>query len=98
MKYSIRGSIFVSDGTDIINVINKYNLWKLVTGNMKDDITNSDIFIFETWVATETDKTELFNELKSFVDTNSGNIDWHECSHDESNSYPCIITEVYRGK
>ncbi|MGM0836054.1 MAG: hypothetical protein ACQEV7_07845 [Bacillota bacterium] len=86
MKYSIRGTIPTDDGTEIVQVINRYSLWRLVT-------SQDEAFTFEAWVNTEADRTSLFEELKPYA----GVIDWHECTHDEADSQPCVIAEEYRG-
>lgn len=91
MKYSIRGNMNLTDGSGIVDVLNKYTLWKLDTNQ------TADIFSFEAWVNTVEDKDALFNELKPFVDVSGEVIDWHECSHDEPISTPCVIAEEYRG-
>lgn len=97
MKYSIRGNIFLENAENIVAVINKYSLWKLITSMEKDEVSNSNVFLFEVWVKKNDDKNNLFNELKQFVNTSGGSIDWHECSHDEDIRQPCEIAEIYRG-
>ena len=97
MKYSIGGSIFASDGTGIVNIINNYKLWRLTVANEKDSVTNLNTFTFEAWVDSELDKNSLFTDLKNIVDTNNGFVNWHACTHDENNAKPCIIVEEYRG-
>lgn len=97
MKYSIKGNLAISDGSGVVEILNKYNLWRLVTNNYKDAITNVEYFTFEAWVDTEAEKTNLFNELKPIVDVNGELINWHECTHDEEVQQPCVIAEEYRG-
>ena len=92
MKYSIRGIIHTVDGSGAVALINQYVLWRLVTAE-----TNNGDFTFEVWLNSEADKTALFNNLKTFVDTYTGSIDWHECTHDEVISSPCVIVETYSG-
>lgn len=94
MKYSCRGFIPVSDGSAIVATINSYTLWRLVTQDSQDE-QGSDIFTFEAWVNALADKTSMFNDLKPFVDTHGGSIDWHECTHDEANPQPCVLAGVY---
>lgn len=53
------------------------------------------LFEFEAWVDNVTDKSTLFDDLKPFVDTHGGWIDWHECTHDELTPTPCVIIETY---
>lgn len=89
MKYSIRGTIKTTDGTGVIGTINKYTLWRLVSGN------ETDSFTFEAWLTSSTDKDALFGELIPYVDSNAGNITWHECTHDENPPKPCVIAESY---
>lgn len=98
MKYSIGGSIFTSDETGIVDVINNYKLWRLTVANERDSVTNLNIFNFEAWVNTELDKNSLFADLKAIIDNNNGQINWHECTHDEEISTPCVIAEEYRGE
>lgn len=88
MKYSIRGSLNTTDGTGIVNTINNYSLWRFVTGT-------NETFTFEAWVNSEIEKNALFASLKPYVDTLTGSIDWHECSHDETTQQPCVIAETY---
>lgn len=90
MKYSIRGAIRTIDGEAlIVATINNYTLWRLDTSSV------DGTFTFEVWVNTSTDKTALFDDLKPFVNTWGGSIDWHECSHDEATPKPCAISETY---
>lgn len=89
-KFSIRGTFPIADGSPVVAEINKYVLWRLVTGQI-------DAFTFEAWVNTSNDKTALFNDLKPFVDAYGGSIDWHECTHDEPDPRPCEIEETYEG-
>jgi hypothetical protein len=91
MKYSIRGQLPITDGSQVVSVINTYVLWRLITDQTEE-------FNFEVWLNTSTDKDSLFNQLKPFVDQNTGSIDWHECCHDEppEMQHPCVISEEYR--
>ena len=97
MKYSIRGSLKTGDGTAIVDVINDFNLWRLFTDQSTNDL-NENIFLFEVWISTLTDKNNLYQRLKTFVDqyANNSHIDWHECTHDEPISKPCVIIDEYR--
>lgn len=97
MKYSIRCSTFMSDGTEIIDVINEYKIWKLISSKGKSLITRDDTFNFEVWLNTLEDKNMLFNDLKIFIDSYGGDVNWHECKHDEDTREPCEIAEIYRG-
>jgi hypothetical protein len=94
MKYSVRGEIpNLSDAADanLLVIINNYFLYQLVTKVVSGTRT------FEAWVNYLPDKNGLFNDLKFFVDQCGGWIDWHECSHDEAVSQPCVISETYTG-
>ncbi|WP_256761395.1 hypothetical protein [Cohnella sp. WQ 127256] len=97
MRYSIRGSIRTRDGSSIVSDINRFVLWRLVTINAVDQ-SEYPIFTFEAWVNSIADKDALFNVLKLHVDTLTGEIDWHECNHDELISKPCVIIETYKGR
>lgn len=85
----------MADGTNVVSLLNNYDLWRLITNQSVDELGN-DIFTFEAWLNTLLDKDNLFNELKPFVDQYGEVIDWHECTHDEVNSQPCVIQEEYR--
>ncbi|MGO4181208.1 hypothetical protein AB4Z17_08510 [Paenibacillus sp. TAF43_2] len=96
MKNSIRGEIHTVDGALIIIAeINKYQLWRLITAEIMDDM-GANNFTFEAWVNNEADKTALFDNLKLYVDKWGGWIDWHQCTHDEPTAQPCVIEEEYR--
>lgn len=95
MKYSIRGNLSMEDGSDVVDLLNKYKLWRLYTDNNKTTEENTS-FVFEVWLNSEEDKTSLFNELKSIVDEFGEKIDWHECTHDEVVPQPCVIAEEYQ--
>lgn len=98
MKYSIKGETFTANGSDVIKLINKYNIWKLDSLIVDDVVTRTDKFIFEAWVNTEVEKISLFNDLKSIIDNSGGHISSHKCFHDEINvGIPCVIEEEYRG-
>lgn len=102
MKYSIRGTLNTTDEAGVISAINNYEIWRLTTyrGSRAYDenpIDGDSKLIFEVWVNSLSDKDSLFNDLKTFVDDYGEIIDWHECTHDESNPLPCVIAEEYRG-
>lgn len=86
MKYSVRGKVATENTEEVVGVINRYSLWRLVT-------SQDESFTFEAWVNTTEDKAALFEDLKPYA----GVIDWHECTHDEADSKPCVIAEEYRG-
>lgn len=79
----------ITDGEPIINVLNNFTLWNLKAREDGESIA------FEAWVKTEEEKTALFEALKPFVDEYGESIDWHECTHDEAVSQPCVIMETY---
>lgn len=88
MKYSIRGSLNTVDGSAVVGVLNNYSLWRLMTNQ-------SETFTFEAWVNNTMDKDNLFSDLKPIVDASMGQIDWHECTHDETKAQPCVVAESY---
>jgi hypothetical protein len=96
MKYSIRGNLAMADGSNVVSLLNQYDLWRLITGQSIDD-SGADIFTFEVWLNTVEDKDSLFPQLKQFVDQYGELIDWYEYTHDELISQPCVIAEEYRG-
>jgi hypothetical protein len=91
MKYSIKGSLSMSDETEMIALFNRYTLWRLEANNTGDQFT------FEVWLNTAEEKDQMFNELKYYVDMFGEKISWHECTHDEPLSLPCEIAEEYKG-
>lgn len=95
MKYSIRGRLNVDEGTEIIELLNRYSLWRLVTGGYYNEEADINVFTFEVWLNTNEDKNDLFRDLKLEVDRYGGNINWHECTHDEPLHKPCVILEEY---
>jgi len=97
MKYSVRGNLNMSDGANVVALLNEYELWRLETRQMVDD-NERDIFSFEVWLNTVEGKGSLFDALKVFVDEYGEMIDWHECTHDEAVSLPCVIAETYGGE
>lgn len=94
MRYSVRGAIPIDDSQSLVAAINSYQLWRLITA-LEVDEELGDAFTFEAWVNSEDDKTSLFNQLKPFVNTHGGWIDWHVCTHDELTRRPCAIAETY---
>ena len=97
MKYSIRGKLNTNDGLEVITLINRYTLWRLITSN-RINKEGQELFTFEVWLNTENDKNLLFNALKPFVNEVGKEIDWHECTHDEEIIQACVIAEIYRGE
>lgn len=86
----------MADGSNVVSLLNQYDLWRLITGQGTDE-TGADIFTFEVWLNDLADKDSLFPQLKPFVDQYGEVIDWHECTHDEPSPQPCVIAEEYRG-
>lgn len=86
----------MTDGSNVVSLLNRYNLWRLITGQSMDE-NGSGLFTFEAWVNTVEDKDSLFTQLKPFLDAYGELIDWHECTHDEPIPQPCVIAEEYRG-
>lgn len=78
-----------ADQTAVIDAINKYKLWRLVTTSVGE-------FSFEAWVNAVEDKDGMFASLKPLVDLYGGSIDWHVCTHDETSPQPCVIADTYR--
>lgn len=97
MKYSIKGNLNLSDGSNVIALFNTFTLWRLYADNTTDRRTQEQKFTFEVWVNTEAEKTALFNALKPFVDQYGEEIKWHECTHDEPIHTPCVPVEIYTG-
>lgn len=98
MKKSIRGNLKAQAQTDkeaIVADINKYLLWKLDTQEVTDEDGNTS-FSFEAWVENDTDETKLFTDMKRHADKLKGNIDRHDCTHDEHKKKPCVIAETYK--
>lgn len=79
----------------MVTDINRFSLWRLVTATEIDESENQ-VFTFEAWVNSESEKTALFTLLKPHVDHHTGAIDWHTCSHDEMTHMPCVIAETYK--
>jgi alpha-mannosidase len=96
MKYSIRGNLAMADGAHVVSLLNDYILWRLIT-NQSVDEEGAERFTFEVWLNTVEDKNSLFESLKPFVDEYGEVIDWHECTHDEAVTKPCVIADEYRG-
>lgn len=99
MKYSVRGYLQADNKEEIMEIINRYTLWRLIAEKlekMSDD--ESEFFTFEAWLNNEESKTLLFNNLKPYVVRYDEWIDWHICTHDEAIAQPCVIEERYRGE
>ena len=94
MKYSVRGRLNVSEGSLIVSLLNTYDLINPKI-NQTVNKQGKDILLFDVWLNTINEKDSLFESLKPFVDEFSGLIDWHECTHDQLNSIPCNIAEIY---
>ena len=98
MKKSVRGSLKAQTQADkdaIVLDINKYTLWHLVTQDVTEE-DGSNSFTFEAWVENATDESKLWTDMKHHADKLKGNIDRHDCTHDETNKKPCVIAETYK--
>lgn len=96
MKYSIRGNLAATvDDSSVVSLINQYELWRLISYRSVNR-NKVECLTFEVWLNTAEDKSGLYDALKTFVDQYGGQINWHECTHDESESSPCEISEEYR--
>lgn len=99
MKYSVRGCVRPEFETLVVEKINKYKLWRLMTDLKIKRPIGETFFIFEVWVNSEHDKTLLFESLKECVNEHEHvYVNWHRCTHDEEIAQPCIIVEEYRGE
>lgn len=99
MKKSIRGNLKTKTQADkeaVVSDINKYLLWKLDTQEVIDDETGDASFVFEAWVENADDEAKLFADMKRYANRHKGNIDRHDCSHDDKEKKPCVIAEEYR--
>lgn len=99
MKKSIRGNLktkIQADKETVVSDINKYFLWKLDTQDVMDDETGETSFFFEAWVENAEDEAKLFADMKRHADKHKGKIDRHDCSHDDKEKKPCVITEEYK--
>lgn len=97
MKKSIRGNLKAQSQADkeaIVTDINKYLLWKLDTQEVTDEDGNTS-FSFEAWVENDADESKLFTDMKRHADKLKGNIDRHDCTHDETDKKPCKLAEIY---
>lgn len=97
MKKSIRGTLKTHSQADknaIVTDINKYLLWKLDTQEVADE--NGEVsFVFEVWVENTSDEIKLWSDMKGHADKLKGNINRHDCTHDEKDKKPCVIAEDY---
>ena len=87
----------MSDGASVVALLNEYDIQLPSEPIQHQDENEQDLFSFEVWVATVEEKDSLFSALKPFVDEYGELIDWHECTHDEAVSLPCVIAETYSG-
>lgn len=94
--YSVRGRLQITDETEIVALLTNFPTVDPFVAEYVD-IRESEvpIFIFESHVEREEDKTALFQALKPFVDQFGEQIDWHECTHDKEVTTPCVIAETY---
>jgi hypothetical protein len=96
MRYAIRGNFVINDQQDVLDTIQKYPLWKPLVKTTYMDDEGLEWVTCEALLNAEEDKTYLFEELKTLVNYTGEWIDWHECTHDENISKPCVIQEDYR--
>jgi hypothetical protein len=101
MKKSIRGNLKAksqADKTAIVTDINKYLLWKLDTQEVSNEETGETTFVFEAWVENASDEGKLWSDMKRHADKVKGNIDRHDCTHDEKDKKPCTLAEEYKAE
>jgi hypothetical protein len=95
MQYSVRGRLNTTDDTKIKGVINKYRVLDKESLASGKDESGKPNFYFEYKTKDLSKKNGMFADFKALVDEYTGAVDWHECSHDEANPQPCVITESY---
>lgn len=93
MKYSVKGSLRTTDASVLMATLGKYT--SDISSSQHTDPEGHAVLIFEAWVASTEDKTAMFEDLKPLVDMFGEAINWHECSHEETVSRPCVIRETY---
>lgn len=96
MQYSVRGRLNTADDTKIKGAINKYRTLDKESLSSNTDENGKPNFIFEYKTKDIAKKNGMFTDFKSLVDEYTGELDWHECSHDEVNPKPCVLAETYR--
>lgn len=95
MQYSIRGNLKTGDDTKIKGVINKYRSLDKESLSSANDESGKPEFTFELKTKDLAKKNSMYADFKALVDEYEGEINWHECRHDESVG-SCTIAEVYR--
>lgn len=95
MEYVIRGNLKTSDDTKIKGAINKYRILDKESLQPFADESGKPSFVFELKTKDQAKKSGLFSELKALVDEYTGEVDWHECRHDEGNGQ-CTLADAYR--
>jgi hypothetical protein len=96
MQYSIRGKLYTTDETKIKGVVNKYRVLDKESLASNTEENGKPNFLFEYKTKDLTKKNGLFADFKALVDEYTGELDWHECTHDETNPQPCLLAETYR--
>jgi hypothetical protein len=95
MQYVVRGNLKTADDTKIKGVINRYRSLDKESLASHTDEAGKPSFTFEVKTKDLLKKIGMFAEFKSLVDEYTGEIDWHECRHDEGKN-ACNLSEVYR--
>lgn len=95
MQYVVRGNLKTSDDTKIKGVINKYRVLDKESLQPFTDEAGRPQFSFELKTKDIDKKNGMFADFKTLVDEYTGDIDWHECRHDEGKG-ACILAESYR--
>jgi hypothetical protein len=95
MQYVVRGNLKTSDDTKIKGVINKYRSLDKESLASHTDEVGQPRFTFELKTKDLSKKNGMFADFKALVDEYNGEIDWHECRHDEGNN-ACSLAEEYR--
>jgi hypothetical protein len=95
MQYVIRGNLKTTDDTKIKGVINRYRTLDKESLASQTDEAGKPNFTFELKTKDSTKKNGIFADFKALVDEYTGDIDWHECRHDEGTG-ACNLSEVYR--
>ncbi len=84
-----------SDDTKIKGVINKYRTLVKESLSSNTDESGKPQFTFELKTKDLAKKNGMFADFKALVDEYTGEVDWHECRHDEGNN-ACTLSDVYR--
>jgi hypothetical protein len=109
MYYHIRATIISSDTTELESYISAFNkkmqqqkklefVRKFEYTLQVDEQGIPSLFV-QTWLdmSLVNERIDIFAKLKQFVTNKGGDVDWHECSHDEGTNKPCVIAEEFKG-